>query len=67
MKVLTKQDEFLDAIINKYLKSNSGQSTEVAGVYQPCLREAAARLLLAIMPGLDALSIFSEKVVLALL
>ena len=65
LKALTKQDDLLDVLINTYVKSRNfqpTQNTNTSESYQPSLREAAARLFLVIMPGLDALSIFTDNV-----
>ena len=63
LKSLTKHDDFLDTLIHTYLKSRTGPSeAKTSDGYQPSLCEAAARLLLVILPGLDAISIFTDNV-----
>jgi len=59
LKALAKHENFLDALVNHYLTSRSLSRFDGSG---PTLAEAAARLLLSAMPGLDALSIFSSVV-----
>jgi len=59
LKALAKQENFLDVLVNHYLKSRSLSRFDGSG---PTLAEASARLLLSAMPGLDALSIFSSDV-----
>nr|CAB3267619.1 protein VPRBP [Phallusia mammillata] len=59
LKALAKQDDFMDELVDNYIKSRSGASLQAGDMV--LLREAAARCLLAIMPGLDAYSLFSNN------
>lgn len=61
LKALTKQDTFMEKLVNTYLKSREGTGHKKED-HHVSLREAAARCLLAVMPGLDALSLFSTNV-----
>ncbi|CAK8675992.1 unnamed protein product [Clavelina lepadiformis] len=62
LKALTRQEDFLDAVVNTYLKSRSRSTTHPdTGLLRPSTAEATARLLLTIMPGLDSQSIFTNS------
>uniref|UniRef100_H2Z2G8 Uncharacterized protein n=1 Tax=Ciona savignyi TaxID=51511 RepID=H2Z2G8_CIOSA len=58
LKLLTKQhSNFMDKVINTYLCS----TTKPADAGSPSVQAAAARFLLAVMPGLDVAKIFSSS------
>ena len=65
LKALAKQDTFMDYLLDKYLKNDS-LHTDHNGT-RITLAEAACRLLLVIMPGLDAVGILSPNVRLIIL
>ena len=60
LKALAKQDTFMDYLLDKYLKNDSLHTDHNGN--RITLAEAACRLLLVIMPGLDAVGILSPNV-----